>query len=382
MANAPRQELTWPSEYVRPRDAVRIIERMALADIPAILVGPPGIGKSAIAKDLVARVRRPDGRPRFRAALVINISYRKPTFVGDQPIIADREIRVDGEVVACQVAKYVPPDLLPLGDEEADTLIIWDDVSSAPPSVQAAFLEVLHEKKVGSYDLPRGAYQVGTANRAGDHIAAFELSAAVISRGAMIGMRPDVEDLRQHALRSEWDARIPAFLAFRPNLAFSFDARTDAGRNFATGRTWEHVDRTIRAGWDPAADPLSLSIGAALVGPGPAAEFVAFSRTYGALPDPEEVFQGRNPKAPKYPAAAWAWAVALAAAAMKRSDPVAAGARLAEYGLDHLPGEHATLALRDLLSSTPFASRAAQEQLAGTPQFGAFYRRYGAAVMQ
>ncbi len=379
--NHASREIEWPGEYVRPRDAVRILARMVLADIPTILIGPPGIGKSAIAKQLVEAIRLPDGRPRFRSAMVLNISYRKPTFVGCQPIIAEKEIRTGGETVCLQVARYVPPDLLPLGDDMADTLIIGDDISSAPPAVQAAFLEVLHEKKLGSYDLPRGTYQIGTANRAGDHIAAFDLSAAVISRGAIVGMCPDAEDLRRYALHNGWDRRIVGLFAFRPDLTFSFDPRTDGGRNFPTGRTWEHVDRLLKTGWEPESDSLALATAASVVGPGAAAEFVAFCQTYGTLPDPAEVYRGKSPKAPSDPAAAWAWACALASRALEEQDLVGAGARLAAYGMESMPGEYLMVAMRDFLASPRVADPKIRRSLVATAELKAFHDRFHKTVL-
>lgn len=373
-------EMKWPAEYVTPKQAVAMLHRLILADVPAILVGPPGIGKSAIAKSLVKLVKR-NGKPRFRYALVLNISYRKPTFVGGMGMVMEKKIKVGGKAATVTVAKYVPPDLIPAGDEGEDVLIIWDDVSSAPPAVQAAFLEVLHEKMVGSYPLPKGTYQIGTANRASDHIAAFEISAAMLSRGAVVGMRPDADDLREYMLVNGWDARIPGYLAMRPNAAFSFDPRTDGGRNFPTGRTWENVNKAIAAGFDPAADSLALPLCASMVGPGAAAEFVAFAQTYGNLPDPEQVFQGKNVDAPTDPASAYAWATALSAKAAAQKSVVAGARRLARYAMDKMKGEYSMLAVRDLLlhpviqSSPKMASLI--DQIVASPEMSEFVDKVG-----
>jgi len=371
------REVQWPSEYVRPRDAVRILGNMVNADIPVIFMGPPGVGKTDISRQMVGYMKKPDGSPRFSHALIINISYRKPTFVGGLPVVEEQEIKVGGKKVTAHVAKYVPPDLIPVGDQDQDVLLVWDDISSCSTTLQSAFLEVLHEKMLGSYPLPKGSYQIGTANRAGDHNGAFDLNAAMASRCALVGVRPDAEDLRAYALKSGWDQRVSSFIAFRPYLTFRFDPIKDAGRNYPTPRTWDHVARTIKAGWDPGTDTLALPTASALIGSGTAAEFIAFCKTYGQLPDVEEVFRGKNPKSPVDPASKYAWAGACAAYAAASDDPVGFGARLAGYSMKCMEDEFAVLALRDFLTSPAASTRQVIDRIQQRKEIEEFCDKFG-----
>ena len=132
---------------------------------PVFVWGPPGIGKS----DIVAEVAREQGRP----LIDIRLPLMEPTDVRGIPYLAEVKVYdAQGNLVRDEqnvpltekVFKWSNPSDLPT-DPNSRALVFFDEMSAAPPSVQAATYQVILNRKIGTYELPKDVVIVAAGNR-------------------------------------------------------------------------------------------------------------------------------------------------------------------------------------------------------------------------
>ncbi len=192
-------------------------------------------------------------------------------------------------------------------------LLFLDEVSTAPPAVQAALLRVVLERTVGDLQLPESIAVVAAANppeQAADgwdlapplanrfcHLD-WDLGAREWSEGLLAGFVPtpipDLDEERLRATAITTQATIGAFVNARPALLHAPPSdETTAGRAWPSPRSWAMSARLLAAAdIASAGDEVAAVLVAGCIGPATAAEFLAW-RSELALPDAEDAL--RNP---------------------------------------------------------------------------------------
>tara|TARA_R100001129_G_scaffold128520_2_gene90516 strand:- start:10955 stop:11947 length:993 start_codon:yes stop_codon:yes gene_type:complete len=269
-------------------DATETLTDYLEADIPSMLWGAPGIGKS----DIVKSIAKERGWPMidFRANLRDPVDLRGlPSIKGD-------------------TSKWLPPHDLPNADRDgSEGILFLDEINTAAPSMQAACFGLVLDRKVGEYQLPPGWRIVAAGNRQSDKAAAQRMPTALANRFAHIDVEHDVETFARWAYKNTIDPMVIAFLKFRPGLLHSMEG-SDV-RAFPSPRQWASVSKVATA---PQHRLLRLVSG--LVGSGAASEFMGFLRTLKDLPSLDLVLtQPERAPVPKDRSAMFAISIALAA---------------------------------------------------------------------
>ncbi|WP_424216501.1 AAA family ATPase (plasmid) [Streptomyces sp. BI20] len=145
------------------------LEALALAvaaDLPVLLLGEPGIGKTAALTRLADSLDLP--------LTTVIASVHEPTDFSGLPVL--------GEDPAVNGVPMAPPDWAVRLVREGRGLLFLDELSTAPPSVQAALLRVVLERRVGALTLPPGVRIVAAANPRASAADGWELSAPLANR--------------------------------------------------------------------------------------------------------------------------------------------------------------------------------------------------------
>lgn len=260
-----------------------------IANVPTLLWGNPGQGKTSVIKAIADRYA-------LHLETIIAAIYEPSDFAG-LPVV---------DPVTRTTALASPAWATRLADRE-EGLVFYDEVSTAPPAVQAALLRPILEGVVGETVLPAGVRTVAAANPAdiaagGWDLAApmanrflhldWNLPASVVRDGFAIGWpvvdlpTPDPE--RVESLFAESKILVGTFIGARPELATKMpDSSADASRAFPTPRSWEQVAKLYA--FAQAADVNETVINLLLqgsVGTVAAGEFLTFVANLD-LPDPE-----------------------------------------------------------------------------------------------
>ena len=163
-----------------------ILKHMLLHSIsiktPLMIWGQPGIGKS----DTVAQVAQQLGRP----LIDIRLPLMEPTDMRGIPYLADIKtydkrgnlVRDEqGVPILEKECRWSPPIDLPR-DESSKAIVFYDELSSATPSVQAATYQIVLNRRIGNYELPKDAAIVAAGNRVRDRGVAYNMPSALRNR--------------------------------------------------------------------------------------------------------------------------------------------------------------------------------------------------------
>ena len=210
------------------KDLTQSLSALVAQKVPTFLWGAPGIGKSSIVKQIAEA--KGIGFVDLRLALM------DPTDLKGIPFY-DKE---------SHTALWAPPAFLP---QEGEGILFLDELNSAAPSVQSSAYQLILDRRVGEYELPKGWAIVAAGNREGDRGLTYRMPAPLANRFVHFELEVDVNAWREWAYRSKMDEKIIAYISYKNEHLFTFDAKSDS-KNFATPRSWEYVGKVLNAGVD------------------------------------------------------------------------------------------------------------------------------------
>lgn len=178
---------------------------------------------------------------------------------------------------------------------EAEAIIGYEEMNSAPPSVLAACYQIILDRRIGNYVLPQKVAQFAMGNRETDKGVTFKMPTPLLNRFDHLEIRPFFEDWQTWAIRALVHQDVVGYLSAFPNAMFQFNPGT-AARGFATPRSWVMVSKILRAldaGTITVTDEQLQAMIYGAIGDGVGAEFFEFRKIAKSLPNPNDVLEGR-----------------------------------------------------------------------------------------
>ena len=264
MSDTTMQTVTATDLKQEIRDNMRI-------GLNTMIWGGPGIGKSEIPQQVADELNIP--LLDFRANLFDPVDVRGIPYTKDDLSVASG---------AMKITSWAPPDIFPNEETHGPRgLFMIDELPTAPPATQNAFLQLLLTRQVGDYKMPDGWSCLAAGNRLTDGASVYQMPSPVRNRLMHYELEPSLDAWCEWALKNEVNTTLVSFMRYRPNLLYSFKADEYA---FPTPRSWSFVDKRLRLTKNMDDSRLFFGIAGA-VGTGPAGEFLAFAKIADKLPD-------------------------------------------------------------------------------------------------
>ncbi|MFI5641234.1 AAA family ATPase [Streptomyces goshikiensis] len=277
----------------RPDTQLEALSLAVAADLPVLLWGEPGIGKTAALTQLAESLDLP--------LTTVIASVHEPSDFSGLPVIGDDP--------AVQGVPMAPPDWAVRLVRAGRGLLFLDELSTAPPAVQAALLRLVLERRIGALRLPPGVRIVAAANPRSSAADGWELSPPLANRFVHLRWTHDHEVVVR-GLGGTWPrATLPrldperltgavdlarravcGLLTTRPTLVHRLPSgESGRGGPWPSPRSWDMTLRLIAfaTAAGSSREVLSLLVRGS-VGDGPGLELLAGLDRM-ELPDPEEL---------------------------------------------------------------------------------------------
>jgi hypothetical protein len=266
----------------------RHLDTLIQTDTPVFIHGSPGIGKSYIVADVAQK--------NDLELVDIRLSQMDPVDLRGVPSIKEDQ------------TVWMPPVFFPK-DKNSEGILFLDELNSAPPSVQAAIYQLVLNRKMGEYELPKGWRIVCAGNRVSDRGVVFRLPTPLANRMVHLSVQARFDDFKLFAIKAALHSFVIGFLGFRPDLLSTEPVvEDDANPAFATPRSYHMLSNILMAREDIAS---ITSIIYGTIGYSAGIEFVSYVKVYEELPDIASIYEGHYPEIPNQPALLYALVSAL-----------------------------------------------------------------------
>ena len=248
---------------------------------PSVMLwGPPGVGKSqgvrGIAKEIEERTHKKVVITDVRLLLFNPVDLR-----GIPTANEDRTLAV-----------WLKPKIFQM-DDSADTvnILFLDEISAAPPSVQAAAYQITLDRTIGEHKLPDNCIVLAAGNRVTDHSVSYNMPKALANRLCHFDISTDASSWHDWAVRNNIHPFVVGYIDFNPSALLRSDT---AGADFAfpTPRSWEMVSNILNEVSEKI-DAIYPMI-AGCIGYYTASNFKTWTDLYTEIPDMKTVFDGKS----------------------------------------------------------------------------------------
>ena len=241
---------------------------------PLFLWGPPGIGKSELVEGITKEL----------GGLMIDLrlGQMEPTDIRGIPFYNKDIGKMD----------WAEPVELPdeaTASQYPVVVLFLDELNSAAPSVQSAAYQLILNRRIGKYQLPKNVVMVAAGNRESDKGVTYRMPTPLANRFIHQEMKVDFASWQEWAVNNNINKDVVGYLSFAKQDLYDFDAKS-ASRAFATPRSWTFVSQLLDEEED---NDTVTNLIAGTVGEGLAVKFMAHRKVASKMPNPTDILNGK-----------------------------------------------------------------------------------------
>ena len=218
---------------------------------PVFIWGPPGIGKSALVQQFATQVG-------LRCVSLLGSQLAPEDLLGVPQI-------VDG------VSRFCPPAMIA---RKEPYCLFLDELNACSQEVQKAFYSLIHERRVGEYELPAGSIVIGAGNRAQDSAIVKPMSSALLNRMIHVHLKVSHRDWLEWARPAGVHPLVVDYIQNRPDHLWSQPPKHE--EPFSTPRSWHMLSDTLHGFGDAIPDERLDILAHGCLTPHHAGQFKAF----------------------------------------------------------------------------------------------------------
>lgn len=257
-----------------------------LKKFPSVMLwGPPGVGKSQGIREVAATVERNTGKKVVVTDIRL-LLFNPVDLRGIPTVNADKTLAV-----------WLKPKIFQMDESDSTVNILFlDEISAAPPSVQAAAYQITLDRMIGEHRLPENCIVIAAGNRVTDKSVAYNMPKALANRLCHLEIKEDAESWHRWAVSRGIHPFVVGFLEYNSYPLMKFEpAGTDLA--FPTPRSWEMVSNILNTLSGDIEQVYPLIAGC--IGEQTAEIFRSWCSLYKNMPSLEEIFQGKQLAAPE-----------------------------------------------------------------------------------
>jgi len=227
--------------------------------------------------------------------------------------------------------------------EEIINILLLDEISAAPPAVQAAAYQITLDRAIGEHRLPDNCIVMAAGNRMTDRAVSYKMPSPLANRLQHYEISVDFESWKEWAIGNSIHPDVLGFLAF-DNAKLCPDEVPPDRLSFPSPRMWEKVSRLIELLEEQASPEELYGPVSACVGTDTALAFLRWRIDHRDLPVVEDIFRGRSAALPTTPDGLYALIGSMV-----------------RYVKDHSPGVGGMVSKAELDNMSIYASRFSED---------------------
>ena len=205
---------------------------------PLLLIGPPGIGKTAIMEQAAAECGV--------GLVAYTITHHTRQSAIGLPEIVKRNYGGKGMMVTdytmSEIVASVYDCMENTGRKEG--ILFIDEINCVSETLAPAMLQFLQCKSFGNHEIPKGWVIVAAGNPPEYNKSVREFDVVTLDRVKKILVEPDYQTWREYAYKENMHPAILSYLELRNNCFYQMETTID-GKQFATPRGWEDLSRMM-----------------------------------------------------------------------------------------------------------------------------------------
>lgn len=206
---------------------------------PIILMGPPGVGKTAIMEQIASELS---------VGLVsYSMTHHTRQSALGLPYITEKEF--DG--YAYQVSNYTMSEIIgAVYDMMSETgvregILFLDEINCVSETLAPCMLQFLQYKVFGQHQIPKGWIVVTAGNPPEYNKSVRDFDIVTWDRLKRIDIEPDYETWKAYAYKKGVHAAVTTYLSARKKDFYKVESTVD-GKHFVTARGWDDLSEMIR----------------------------------------------------------------------------------------------------------------------------------------
>jgi len=300
------------------------LESLIDSKIPCFIWGSPGVGKSS----LVAQI----AKQKSMNFIDLRLSLLDPTDLRGIPFFDNEN----------KNAVWAKPEFFPSSDSAEFGILFLDEINSAPPTIQAAAYQLILDRKIGEYTLPKNYAIVAAGNFETDRGVTYRMPTPLANRFVHLEFDLDFDSWKTWAYDNDISFKIIAYLNYKKENLFLFDSSSNK-KAFATPRTWEFVNNILNSSLQK---DLYLDVISGTIGKESAVEFLNFLEIMEKIPNIDDILNNKQIDIPTNNSVLYALCSGIVYA-LKKDNTISNIDTILEFSL-LLPSEFSVILIRDM----------------------------------
>jgi|GEM_PF-75916 len=255
---------------VTPNELMELLQNIAPTR-PVFIWGPPGIGKSAIVEQYAQKIGLP-------CVSLLGSQLAPEDLIGVPEI-------VDGK------SRFCPPTSIA---RDEPYVLFLDELNACTPDVQKAFYSLIHDRRIGEYNMPEGSIVIGAGNRKKDKALARPIASALVNRLIHVELDANAEQWITWGEKNHIHTMVLKYITMRPDHLLATQALDDAP--FSTPRSWHMLSDALHCYEGEQLNPELIQVlSSGCLSAKHAGQFAAFGRNWLHPYTPEMILTGEEP---------------------------------------------------------------------------------------
>ena len=206
---------------------------------PVFLVGPPGIGKTAIMEQIASELGV--------GLLSYSMTHHTRQSAIGLPFISHKEYAGKEYNITEYTMSEIIASVYDLMENSGvkEGILFLDEINCVSETLSPLMLQFLQYKVFGRHRIPEGWIVVTAGNPPEYNDSVREFDVVTLDRLKKIEVEPDLEVWKEYALTVGIHPVVTTFLDIKKSYFYSVETTID-GKSFVTPRGWEDLSKMIR----------------------------------------------------------------------------------------------------------------------------------------